>query len=82
MSNADDPNKTPEMQELTEQCKEIGHVLHEAMPPGVGFALLMFDFVGSNGEKGNLTYISDATRETMICALDELRARMLGGGSA
>jgi hypothetical protein len=48
--------------QLEKQCAELGRVLKEKMPPGVGFTLFMFDF----GEKGNMAYISTADREDSI----------------
>jgi hypothetical protein len=45
----------------------LGDVL-KARTPGVGFALLLFDF----GGKGDIAYVSNANSEDMIEALDEL----------
>lgn len=55
-------------QELERQCREIAEAIQHLMPPGAGFALLLFDM----GEEGNMAYVSDARREDMLKALREL----------
>lgn len=51
--------------------KKIGNSLKTSMPPGYGFALLVFTF----GEGGNMFYTSNAQRETMIQAMQEFIAK-------
>jgi hypothetical protein len=70
-----------EREQLEAQCKEIGDVIREAAP-GLGFALVLFDF----GEKGNMAYVSTAQRADTIKMLRELcgnleRAMRPGGAS-
>lgn len=60
------------LEEMEETCREIGTVIGSALPPETGFALMMFN----HGEKGHMTYVSNASREEMIEALKELIARL------
>lgn len=48
-------------------ARDIGRKLTDAMPPGWGFALVLFTF----GEGGFLTYMSNAQRADMVKALRE-----------
>lgn len=66
--------------EVEVQMEAIGHVLHENMPEGYGFALLMFKH--GDVEGGRMNYLSDASREDMISALKELLANFEGRGHA
>lgn len=52
---------------LEEVSREVAELIASAMPPGVGFALLVFDF----GEGGNLAWMSNAERPSMIAAVRE-----------
>jgi hypothetical protein len=61
--------------QLEAKCREIGNLLGDAVPPGVGFMLALFDF----GEGGNLTYLSNAAREDMIKMLAEFRNKLIEG---
>jgi len=56
---------------LEQQCRSIGKDIEASCPAGTGFALFLFDF----GEGGNLAYISNASRPTMIKAVEEWLAR-------
>ncbi len=67
-------NATPRLH-LENVSGEVGRLIGSAMPPGVGFALLIFDF----GEKGNLAYISNAERTTMLESLREFIAKHEAG---
>lgn len=60
------------VEELEEIARDVGREIGEAMPPGVGFALLVFDF----GSDGTISYISNARREDMIAALKALIVNM------
>jgi hypothetical protein len=53
--------------ELEAKAREIGHRIGGALPAGVGFALLVFDF----GAGGNLAWISNGERPDMVNALKE-----------
>lgn len=53
---------------LRQEANEIAAILHGILPPGVGFAMLFFDF----GPGGRMSYISDADRPDMIKAIKEL----------
>lgn len=46
----------------------LGAALSEALPEGVGFTLILFDF----GKGGNITYLSNAQREDMEQTLADL----------
>ena len=52
---------------MEEHARGIGKVLKDAMPPGIGFALVLFSF----GSDGWLTYLSNGEREDMIKCLEE-----------
>lgn len=56
---------------LEEKSREIGKIIGAALPNGVGFALLLFNF----GEGGNLAWISNAQRDDMMLALAEFMER-------
>lgn len=62
--------------ELEEACAALARPLAQALPEGVGFALLLFDF----GSGGNMAYVSNANREDMLAAQQEMIAKL--GGSA
>lgn len=53
--------------DLEAHAKRIARSITDALPEGVGFALLIFDF----GEHGHLTWLSNADRQDMIRALHE-----------
>lgn len=59
---------------LERKCAQVGKLLGLSCPPGVGYALLFFDF----GEGGNLAYMSNGDREDMVKALEELLERWRG----
>jgi hypothetical protein len=50
-----------------EGLRRVADAARSALPPGVGFALFVFDF----GEKGNLAYVSTAARADMLKAIRE-----------
>lgn len=60
------------LEELEKQARDIGLTIKGALPPGVGFALLVFDF----GEGGSLTWISNAERDDMLRALQEFMQKV------
>lgn len=51
--------------------KDIGRIIKGALPPGKGFALMIFDY----GENGNMFYISSGQRQDMIKAMEEFIER-------
>ncbi len=53
-----------------EAARTIGAELKRSLPPGVGFAVLVFDI----GEKGNLAYVSNAERTSMLASMREFIA--------
>jgi hypothetical protein len=65
------------------KANDIGKIIGGTLPPGWGFALLVFPFVEGDGR---MNYISNAERGDMLTALKELVARMEGrmheGGNA
>lgn len=64
-------SETPEEKDkrlaLERKGAEIGKLLAAQLPPGHGFALLLFNF----GEKGYLAYFSNAERADMVKAMRE-----------
>lgn len=54
-------------EQLETHAREIGRTIAGALPKGVGFALLVFDF----GEGGNLAWMSNANRADMVNSLKE-----------
>ncbi len=54
-----------EADEIT--LRKLGNLIKDKVPPGMGFALLMFDY----GKKGDMFYISSAKRSDMIAAMKE-----------
>jgi hypothetical protein len=73
------PNERKERLAVEAKCTDIGRKLGLAMPPGMGFALLMFDF----GDKhGNVAYVSSAERQDMIRLFEELLGRLRRKGDA
>lgn len=79
MTKARDTGETPDTRraraELEAYARQIAEALSEALPEGLGFALLLFNF----GEGGNLAWISNARREDMVRALREQLARLEAG---
>jgi hypothetical protein len=61
---------------VAETGRRIGKLIGDLMPPGMGFALLMFDLEGGGASRMN--YISNAERKDMIAALHELLANFEG----
>ncbi|MBT8453907.1 MAG: hypothetical protein KJO40_18240 [Deltaproteobacteria bacterium] len=56
-------------EELEGVCADLAReVIVPILPAGAGFALLLFDL----GERGNMAYMSNAKREDMINALEDL----------
>jgi hypothetical protein len=53
--------------EIRKLLNDIGHGIGEQLPKGWGMCLLLFTY----GERGDMFYISNAERGTMIKALQE-----------
>jgi hypothetical protein len=66
----DDPRFEIKDDEMVEIMRGIGGHIHDAMPPGWGFALFIFKF-----RDKPFFWISDADRADMIKALKEFIAR-------
>ena len=63
------PSKNPILlRDLEKRAGEVGRMLKDIMPEGVGFVFLMFTF----GEDGWMTDASNAERGAMIKALNEM----------
>jgi len=62
-------------EEIRKVANHIGGAIGSALPPGYGFALLVF---GLGETAGRMNYISNADREDMLAALKELVARFEG----
>lgn len=56
--------------EVEKKLREIGRTIGEQMPPGFGFALLIFSF-----QPGSMFYISSSERDSMIAAMREFIAK-------
>lgn len=70
-------------QERTEKVlRDIGKMLKDSMPEGVGYTLMVFTF----GDGGWMTYLSTAQRKDMIASMRDLIAKLeretLPGGSS
>ena len=59
-----------DLSKLEATCRAIGGLIASALPLGVGFALVLFDF--GEGERNHLTYLSNAQRSDMIKTLREM----------
>lgn len=62
---------------LEKQCADMGRLIADSLPAGVGFCFIAFDF----GNEGNAAYLSNGCREDTIKLLremaDKLEARSL-----
>ncbi len=65
------PRMTAEVQASGEK---LAKVIESALPPGHGFALLIFEW----GDQGNLSWISNAQRDDMIATMKDFIARHEG----
>ena len=68
-----DKKKRPTLTELEAKAARVGELLAGEIraSEGYGFALLCFNFEG-----GHMTYASNAKREDMILALEEMVVRL------
>jgi hypothetical protein len=60
---------------LDQAVRGLGKSLGEALPPGVGFALLLFPFHPETLDENYLSYISNARREDILGAMKEFIAK-------
>lgn len=58
----------PNLFEMEETCREIGRTIGGALPPDIGFALMLF----TKREGGWSTWLSNCQRADMIAALKEM----------
>lgn len=63
--------RIPVPPEIVKNNQEIGRLIGSQLPPGWGFALLVFTFGGG----GTMTYISNAQRADMVKAMQEFIAK-------
>lgn len=56
--------------EIESKLRDIGRLMKGTLPPGYGFALLIFTY-----DKGSMFYISSAERDGMIEAMEEFIAK-------
>lgn len=56
------------------KLREIGNMLKDVMPSGMGFALFIFDY-GDEDDKGSVFYLSSADRGDMVKMLREFIAK-------
>ena len=68
-----DPRHGPMDKAIRETSNSIGRLIGQSLPPGWGFALLVFPFAEGDGR---MNYISNGKREDMLTALKELVERM------
>lgn len=66
MSNDKKFQRQPIEDKHRQQMNEIAGVLASALPPGTGFALLVFDLGATHGR---MNYISNAERADMLVAM-------------
>ena len=62
----------PVLQPMEEAARGIARRIAPALPPGVGFCLILFNF----GPDGFSTYISNGQRADMIEALREMITKL------
>jgi hypothetical protein len=75
--NPDDRQMRLALEALTRKLAAgLGQTLKEILPPGFGFALMLFDF----GDTGSFAYASNADREDFLRLLDEAKEKLGGGG--
>ena len=58
--------------ELEAKARSIGKRIGGALPAGVGFCLVLFEF----GPGGHLTYVSNGDRESTVNMLKELQVTL------
>lgn len=58
--------------EMVKTVREIGQVIGDSLPPGVGFLLVLFNF----GEQGWSTYCANVRRQEMALFLRELAGQL------
>lgn len=69
---SDDKDRTAELYELEKSARKLGHTIGDTLPKNVGFVLWLFEW----GHDGWATYISNAQRDSMIEAVEELLKRL------
>lgn len=74
---AEEPNLEPTRSDLERNARAIGDRLFLAVPKGWGFGLFLFSF----GQKGNLAWVSNADRPSMVEALEEWIGRAKTDGA-
>jgi hypothetical protein len=73
LASGESPKKKPAVPERMQRAAlSLAETLGQACPPGVGFALLMFEVKAG----GWVTYVSNANREEMIRVLAEFLAAL------
>ncbi len=60
------------LHELEDKAAEVGRLIGDSLTEGVGFCLTLFTL----GEGGWFTYVSNAERESMMNALEELLSKL------
>lgn len=63
--------------EIKDLLNGIGSAIGGALPPGKGFALMIFD-MGPGSEDGEMAWISSADRQDMVKALAEMIWKLNG----
>lgn len=61
-------------QELEQKLKDLGKIINNLLPPGVGFTLMLFKYGSDKG----LFYISSANREDMLATMKFFIAKQEG----
>lgn len=57
---------------VVDEMRGVAMTISDALPTTHGFVLLTFDF----GKRGRMNYLSNAKREDMIAAMEELLKNM------
>ncbi len=55
-------------EELEFITERLGPAVQKALPPGVGFCVVIYDF----GEAGNMAYMANGRREDVVTMMREL----------
>jgi hypothetical protein len=65
-------SREAELAELEARARKLAHAIGNGLPKGVGFVVWLFEF----GKDGWATYVSNAQRDDMIKALEELLTKL------
>jgi len=69
------PSDALPLQQLEATARELGYVIGDKVPNGVGFLLVLFEYSGNL----NLTYLSSGQRPSVITMLKQLLEKLQRG---